>query len=106
MQRLERDLAGIDADMARCARLLKLADPDGYFKEGTRAAADAKARGPAMLAAERQRKEAAAAAAAAKRREQLVSLRTHAEERCVGSYQLLGMSTAVMGCINKGLDSM
>lgn len=67
MQRLEKELAGLEAEIARCEHLLKLADPEGYFKEGTRAAADAKARGAAELAAERKRKDAAAAKAREKK---------------------------------------
>ena len=70
MQRLEKDLQTIDAEIIMCERLLKLADPDGYFKEGTRAAADAKAKGAAVLAAERSRREAAVA----KQRQQQVHL--------------------------------
>ncbi|KAK9810824.1 hypothetical protein WJX73_010298 [Symbiochloris irregularis] len=61
VQRLEKESANIEAEMARCEHLLKLADPEGYFKEGTRAAADAKAKGAAVLAAERKRRDAAAA---------------------------------------------
>lgn len=63
VHRLEKELRGIQTEIARCEHLLKLADPEGYFKEGTRAAADAKARGASILAAERSRREAAAAKA-------------------------------------------
>ena len=33
VQRLEKDLQAIDAEITRCERFLKFADPDGYFKE-------------------------------------------------------------------------
>ena len=62
---LQRDLAQTEAELQRAQRLLKLADPDGFFKEGSHAAQRAKQAG---IAREEQRR----AAVAAKRAEQLV----------------------------------
>ena len=62
---LQRELAEAEVEVQRAARLLKLADPEGYFKEGSHAAERAKQQG---IAREEQRR----AAVAAKRAEQLV----------------------------------
>ena len=89
MERLQRQLRERQAEVSRCERLLKLADPDGYFKEGTRAAADAKARGSSLLAAERSRKEAAAV----KLRQQQVR---HPSEPCREQREMNGYATVLM----------
>ena len=65
MGALQKELANTEAELQRATRLLKLADPDGYFKEGSHAARKAKEQG---VVREEQRR----AAAAAKRAEQLV----------------------------------
>jgi hypothetical protein len=65
---LRREAAELQVKIAEAERLLRLADPDGYYREGTRAAEAAKARGVKALAVERAR----AAAAEKQRRERLV----------------------------------
>ena len=65
---LRKDVEELDVKIKEAERLLKLADPDGYYREGTHAAEAAKARGVKALAVERARKEAAEK----QRRERLV----------------------------------
>ncbi|PRW44332.1 Kanadaptin isoform B [Chlorella sorokiniana] len=55
---LKRELADVDAQLARTERLLKIADPDGYFKAGSKAVAAAAERAKRQLALEKQRREA------------------------------------------------
>ncbi|KAK9805589.1 hypothetical protein WJX72_006586 [[Myrmecia] bisecta] len=56
---LKKEIAELDSQITETERLLKFADPDGYFRAGTKAAEDAKAKGIKALAVERQRQEAA-----------------------------------------------
>ncbi|KAK9805486.1 hypothetical protein WJX72_001082 [[Myrmecia] bisecta] len=56
---LKKEIAGLDGQISETERLLKFADPDGYFRAGTKAAEDAKAKGIKALAVELQRQEAA-----------------------------------------------
>ncbi len=55
---LRREVAQIDKQVADAERLLKLADPDGYYREGTRAAEAAKAKGIKAMEVEKKRREA------------------------------------------------
>lgn len=55
---LRREMAVIDKQVAEAERLLRLADPDGYYREGTRAAEAAKAKGIKAMEVEKQRREA------------------------------------------------
>lgn len=72
MGTLRKDIEKIDREVAEAERLLRLADPDGYYREGTRAAEAAKAKGLKAMEAEKKRREAAER----QRRERLVC--THA----------------------------
>ena len=47
---LRKEVAELQTRIAEAERLLRLADPDGYYREGTRAAEAAKARGVKALA--------------------------------------------------------
>ncbi|KAK9805488.1 hypothetical protein WJX72_001082 [[Myrmecia] bisecta] len=47
---LKKEIAGLDGQISETERLLKFADPDGYFRAGTKAAEDAKAKGIKALA--------------------------------------------------------
>ena len=67
IEALRREIAETETELQRATRLLKLADPEGYFKDpGSHAARKARDQG---LAREQQRR----AAVATKRAEQLVS---------------------------------
>ncbi len=70
MGTLRKELEEVDRQVAEAERLLRLADPDGYFREGTRAAQAARAKGIKALAVEKQRREAEER----QRRERLVRL--------------------------------
>ena len=63
-------MQALDAKIGEAERLLRLADPDGYYREGTRAAQVAKSKGAKAAAVERARREAAER----QRRERLVRL--------------------------------
>ena len=56
---LRKDVEELEVRITEAERLLRLADPDGYYREGTHAAEAAKARGAKALAVERARREAA-----------------------------------------------
>lgn len=67
IEALRKEVAETEAELQRATRLLKLADPEGYFKDpGSHAARKAREQG---LAREQQRRDAVAT----KRAEQLVS---------------------------------
>ena len=55
---LRKEVEQIDKQVAEAQRLLRLADPDGYFREGTRAAEAAKAKGIKAMEVEKKRREA------------------------------------------------
>ncbi|KAL3145623.1 hypothetical protein ABBQ32_003168 [Trebouxia sp. C0010 RCD-2024] len=55
---LRKEIAQLDAKMQEAERLLKVADPDGYFKSGSRAAVAAKARAQKSMQLEKQQKDA------------------------------------------------
>ena len=55
---LRREMAVIDKQVAEAERLLRLADPDGYYQEGTFAAEAAKAKGIKAMEVEKKRREA------------------------------------------------
>lgn len=55
---LRKEIALLDAKMQEAERLLKVADPDGYFKSGSRAAEAAKARAQKSMQLEKQQKDA------------------------------------------------
>lgn len=64
---LRRDLDGVQVDLAHTERLIAVADPEGYFAGGSRAAVDAISY--ARQALETQQTKAAAAAARARARQ-------------------------------------
>lgn len=78
---MRRELEEIDRQVAEAERLLRLADPDGYFREGTRAAEAAKTKGIKALQVEKQRREAEER----QRRERLVSHCLYNSRLCVCS---------------------
>lgn len=55
---LQREVEQIDRQVTEAERLLRLADPDGYYREGTRAAEVAKAKGIKAMEVEKKRREA------------------------------------------------
>ncbi|CAL8465521.1 g5057 [Coccomyxa elongata] len=55
---LRREVEQIDKQVSEAERLLRLADPDGYYREGTRAAEAAKAKGIKAMEVEKKRREA------------------------------------------------
>lgn len=55
---LRQEISELDIKMQEADRLLKVADPDGYFKSGSRAAEAAKARAQKAMQLEKQQKEA------------------------------------------------
>ncbi|KAG1652378.1 hypothetical protein FOA52_007231, partial [Chlamydomonas sp. UWO 241] len=61
---LRKELADVEAQLARCVRLLKIADPDGWLQPGSKAAVAAKANALQALNDERQRRADAARARA------------------------------------------
>jgi hypothetical protein len=67
---MRKELEDLDRQVAEAERLLRLADPDGYYRPGTRAAEAARAKGIKALQVERQRREAEER----QRRERLVRL--------------------------------
>ena len=67
---LRREVQALDAKIGEAERLLRLADPDGYYREGTRAAQVAKSKSAKAAAIEKARPEAAER----QRRERLVRL--------------------------------
>ena len=55
MQKLRAELRDLDARITEAETLLKFADPENYFRTGTRAAAEARSKGLRQHALERQR---------------------------------------------------
>ena len=70
MATLKNELKEVEREMARAEALLRVADPEGYFRAGSAAAEAAKARALRTAAVERQRR----AAAEAQRHARLVRL--------------------------------
>ena len=58
VERIRKDIADLDAEVTKKERLLKLADPDGYFKAGTRAAAAACEKGLRLHSMDKERNAA------------------------------------------------
>lgn len=54
---MQKEIAELDAKMQEAERLLKVADPDGYFKSGSRAAEAAKAKAQKAMQLEKQQRE-------------------------------------------------
>ncbi|KAK9833306.1 hypothetical protein WJX81_005069 [Elliptochloris bilobata] len=79
---LRREIDALDVQVAEAERMLKLADPENYFRAGTRAAEAAKQKGILALQAERQRRtaEALARQAAKERSSALVAPETEGAE--------------------------
>ena len=55
VEKLRAEVRDLDARILEAETLLRFADPENYFRTGTRAAAEARSRGLRQHAAERQR---------------------------------------------------
>ena len=55
VDKLRAELRGLEAKITEAETLLRFADPDGYYRTGTRAAAEARSRGLRQHALDRQR---------------------------------------------------
>lgn len=55
VQKLRAEVKEMDARIAEAETLLRFADPENYFRQGTRAAAEARTKGLRQHAVERQR---------------------------------------------------
>ena len=55
LEKLRTELQRVDTKITEAETMLKFADPEGYFRSGTRAAAEARSRGLRQHALEQQR---------------------------------------------------